>query len=177
MSEYTERQLDEIDAMVAEHVFNWSWWERRCDDERWRKALYPPENDPSGFERMNFCPAFRPASKDTLRFSDWNHAVIRRSDIPNRSELGVPHYTLCGSAMLEVMERMRSMSPSWLASIVLRCGDREPYDKIRYAVDFRRVDGERGMKYACGLADTAPLAVALAALQAVGHPYGEQGHG
>lgn len=111
MSEYTEQQLDEIDAMVAEHVIGY-------------KGV---KQYPGGW---------------------W----VTGGAFP----CAIQKYTRSGSAMLEILEKMRAtFGPTGVAVYGATVGY-----SARIGVGAKMV-----------FAETLPLSVALAALQAVGHQY------
>lgn len=97
----------ERDALVAEHVMGWQWFERNLNDGESRKALYPPEKN--GWFRANWSNTlYRPASEKTERFSDWDNACGRREDNSRHvAEWGVPHFSTEASADYSVLKHVR----------------------------------------------------------------------
>ena len=72
------------DALVAETIFNWVWLERLPHNgtisNKPLKGLFPPENDPWGWERCNYTPqSYQPAKPETPCFVDWPRCACKPS--------------------------------------------------------------------------------------------------
>ncbi len=132
---YTDSELDAIDAMVAEHLFGWKFYQNYSHSGIRQVQSVAPNKKPD-YDDM------QPVDGSALAGS-WK---IGR----------VPEYTRSGDAMLAVVEKMRA---TWSVGIVGR-GD-------GWHCSLMLGDGA----YESGAAPTIPLAVALAALAAVGKPY------
>ena len=96
----------EEDGDIAELVFGWVWLESEYDRCKFRKGLFPPENDPV-FERSNWGPTvYATAHRDTERFSDWDRCGFRRG-IAGHIAGFLPHYTTDASDDYSVLEKVR----------------------------------------------------------------------
>lgn len=143
MSDYTEAELNEIDAMVAEKVMGWKY--HRCHKKNPQgETVYHFRNDapPEWWKQPTECA--RPLGGPNIRISNF----------------GLLAYTRDIRAAWEVVEKMHTAGWYWcvegLASPQIRCF-------------FYKVEGIND--YYDRIASTASLAISLAALSAVGHPF------
>lgn len=150
----------ERDAIVAGKVMGWEWLERSNHEQGqyvWRKAIFPPEGEE--WIRWNFNPReWRKASDDTPPFSDWDRCSGQRDDdgkLGSKRIMGLPHYSTSIADAWLVVEKMRekghncqieasAAQPEWIACFLTPHGYRE------------------------GRAPTAPAAICLTALRALG---------
>lgn len=89
-SNWTDKALRKLDALCAEHVFGWSWWEREAHGTT-LKAIFPPDEN----DRANWGECFEPAKNDTNTFSDWDRSL--------------KHYSTQWDHAGEVVEKMRAL--------------------------------------------------------------------
>lgn len=99
LSDLNDRQ---IDALVAERVFDWEWWERSFNKCSSRRCLFPPERD--GWIRLNFSVDYWSRGQpSTKRFSDWDECC--RND--QTGARGLPRYSTLINAAMQIVEKVR----------------------------------------------------------------------
>ena len=150
----------ELDALVAEKVLGWSWWERPDDDTgKMRKALFPPQED----RRVNFFPSFRPAQPNTERFSDWYRTSINVG-YKGIERFGLPEWSTDIATAMTLVTVNHGLS-------LERLTVHGVWQWICYlAVDEKWGESSTALE---NQADTAPLAICFAALREKGVPESE----
>ena len=143
----------ELDALVAFHLFGWRWFQKQSYTGEYRCALYPPDDglwirwNFIGFEQIGEWP------EEARRFSDWDRCGSR-AGFRQRPHLGwLPHYSTDIAAVWQVLERLQQQG------ILAELG---AIDSRGWFASFTASERFSRME-----ADTAPLAICLAALCAV----------
>lgn len=151
-----------LDALVAERVENWRWMKYQAPNystTRLLTALFPPDAPnricvPNGYDRI-----WQPSNSREPRFSGWD-SVPWWEDGERQS--GFPHYSTDIAAAWMVVEKMRA--DGW-------------WMELRHCLDggvpawqcelTHNQDRFRGLRLYISAA-SAPFAISLAALRAVG---------
>lgn len=157
-----------IDALVAEYVFKKRYWkERRGTDtfavtehegrEPWTSRRFEHQ------EPERYTPI---TAMEAVQLGFWGD-----------SDRNLPRYSDDIAAAMEAVAKLEGdhTGTYWLADLCRKSGDSEPWGAIRWTCTLRRLGGswpkyDREPGYAIGVDDTAPLAISLAALRAVGVP-------
>lgn len=145
---------NKIDALVAEKVMGFTWWSA-CG----KSYLIPPWVE--GFY------GFRDGKHYHFVAGKQHDAAPIELSYSDYQNLAIPPYSTSIFAAWAVVEKMQDHLPS----LTYRCGDGPPFDKMRWVCEFMRDFLPGDWKGAAR--DTAPLAICIAALKAVGVPESE----
>ena len=96
---------------------------------------------------------------DTRYYHEWDTCFVNN---------GCPRFSDHIADAWEVVEHLERQSPKWLCKLVRRAGDLADFNQIGWTCELRWIGVTRPREEAFGVHESAPMAICLAALRAVG---------